>query len=151
MNPYDLTGIFPGKDGTGQKTGTNHPAEYLNASDSITLANGESGIFIPTNNFKYGMEDGVLDTDSPNQDVRYLCWNILERFADFTADSTVGGDNVKSFIVTENLMQQQTGGQGGGEVRNKRYIVDFYFKPISQIELEQNVEFYINKSEATQE
>jgi len=138
MNIYELTGIFPGPNGDGIQTASSHPGQYMAPSSSITLGNSESGIFIPMDDFKHGTENLANDA---NQDVRYLLWNICERMSDYIS---VEQPEFSSVSVFEPPLDQVD--TDSGLLRRKRYNISFWFTPLPEANLEQNLNFEISKN-----
>jgi len=135
---YDISGLFPGPNGLGTTEANSHPATFISGNSSLPLGEGESGIYIPIADFKYSPLS--LDTNSPNQDVRYLIWNILEKLSDFTNFEepdfrSIACEETNLFLFTTDA----------GDLRRKDYNVSLWFKPLTQVELEQSLEWDIDK------
>jgi len=135
---YDISGLFPGPNGTGVTEPDSHPATFISGSSSLTLGANESGIYIPISDFKYS--PGALDTNAPTQDVRFLVWNILEKLSDYVSFEepdfrSISLQETNLFIFTTD----------DGDLRRKDYNVQLWFKPLSQVELEQSLEWDVDK------
>lgn len=136
---YDVAELFPGWSGSALTSDEHHPAQFLNSGETITLGANESGIFIPACDFKYEVDK--VDTDNPNQDSRYLIWNILERLSDYIAFEQ---PEYKSISISEsniNFFQSDL-----GNLRKKDYNISLWFKPLTQLELSENLDFNIDKT-----
>jgi len=141
-NIYELTGLFPGPSGVGDTTADHHPGLFIEAGQSITLGPSESGIYIPVNDFKYGQE---FLNDDADQDARFLVWNILEKLSYYISFEH---PEFKSISISEsNISFVNT---AAGALRKKDYNISLWFKPLTQQELEQDLEFDIDKNTANQ-
>lgn len=137
MNIYELTGFFPGQNGSGTQTAESHPGQYMAPSSSLTLGSAESGIFIPMADFKHGTENLASNSD---QDVRYLLWNFCERMSDYV---TVVQPEFSSVSVFEPPMDQVE--TDNGLLRRKQYNISFWFTPLPEVNLAQSLNFEIAK------
>jgi hypothetical protein len=136
---YDITGLFPGPNGVGTTEINSHPATFISGSSSITLGSNESGIYIPLANFTHSPE--ALNPLEDNYDVRYLIWNLVERCSDYIGFEQ---PEFRSISVAETNLFTFQG--VAGDLRRKDYTVSLWFRPLQQLELEQNLEWDIGKT-----
>ena len=136
---YDITGLFPGPNGTGTTENDSHPATFISGSSSITLGPSESGIYIPLANFTHSPE--AINPLEDNYDVRYLIWNLVERCSDYIGFEE---PEFKSISIEESNLFTFQG--VAGDLRRKDYTVSLWFRPLQQVELEQNLEWDIGKT-----
>ena len=136
---YDITGLFPGPNGIGTTELNSHPATFISGSNSITLGANESGIYIPLANFTHSPE--ALNPSEENYDVRYLIWNMVERCSDYIGFEE---PEFRSISVEEsNLFTFTT---QDGDLRRKDYTLSLWFRPLQQVELEQQLDWDFEKT-----
>ncbi|NDG52821.1 MAG: hypothetical protein EBY39_07345 [Flavobacteriia bacterium] len=90
---YQFSGLFPGPDGSGSTSANSHPYTFLTEQESITLGSGESGVYVPINNFKYGNPD-ALDEAHSDADIRFFALSMCDLIHQHEEG---GARDVKSF------------------------------------------------------
>lgn len=135
---YDISGLFPGPNGNGTTETNSHPATFISGESTLTLGAGESGIYIPVSDFKYN--PGAIDPQNEAHDVRFLVWNILEKLSDYISFEE---PDFRSISVAESNLYLW--GTEAGDLRRKDYNISLWFKPLTQTELEQGLEWDIDK------